>query len=141
MFHRVISDGGALERPQDPAVRRANLRRIAGLFRAYRLRLSAVLALILFSAALGVVPAFRWERTQIGADRLEHTRRAQQLRVELARPWFQTGEGEQLVLILAPSDTSVAADTHLVVGGPTRITSGAGKDLVFIGQGRVGNEA
>jgi ATP-binding cassette subfamily B protein len=45
-------------RPADPAVRRANLRRVAGLFRRYRVRLSVVLALILFSAALGVVPAF-----------------------------------------------------------------------------------
>ena len=46
------------ERPADPAVRKANLRRIARLFRGYRGRLSAVLALILVSAALGVVPAF-----------------------------------------------------------------------------------
>ncbi|HET7647550.1 MAG TPA: ABC transporter ATP-binding protein [Gaiellaceae bacterium] len=46
------------ERPADPAVRRANLRRVGGLFRPYRLRLAAVLALIGFSAALGVVPAF-----------------------------------------------------------------------------------
>ncbi len=46
------------ERPADPAVRRANLRRVAGLFRPYRGRLSAVLALIVFSAALGVIPAF-----------------------------------------------------------------------------------
>jgi ATP-binding cassette subfamily B protein len=46
------------ERPADPAVRRANLRRIARLFRDYRGRLSAVLVLILGSAALGVVPAF-----------------------------------------------------------------------------------
>ncbi|HET7129762.1 MAG TPA: ABC transporter ATP-binding protein [Gaiellaceae bacterium] len=46
------------ERPADPAVRRANLRRIARLFRGYRGRLSAVLVLILGSAALGVVPAF-----------------------------------------------------------------------------------
>jgi ATP-binding cassette, subfamily B, bacterial len=45
-------------RPADPAVRRANLRRIARLFRPYRARLSVVLALILVSAALGVVPAF-----------------------------------------------------------------------------------
>ncbi len=45
-------------RPDDPAVRRANLRRISALFRGYRGRLGAVLALILFSAALGVVPAF-----------------------------------------------------------------------------------
>ena len=46
------------ERPEDPAVRRANLRRVAGLFRDYRLRLAAVLGLIVFSAMLGVVPAF-----------------------------------------------------------------------------------
>jgi ATP-binding cassette, subfamily B, bacterial len=46
------------ERPSDPAVRRANLRRIASLFRGYRGRLGVVLALILFSAGLGVVPAF-----------------------------------------------------------------------------------
>jgi ATP-binding cassette subfamily B protein len=46
------------ERPADPAVRRANLRRIARLFRPYRLRLGAVLALILVSAGLGVIPAF-----------------------------------------------------------------------------------
>jgi len=46
------------ERPADKAVRRANLRRIAGLFKAYRLRLSAVCGLILVSAALGVVSPF-----------------------------------------------------------------------------------
>jgi ATP-binding cassette subfamily B protein len=46
------------ERPADPAVRRANLRRITRLFVPYKLRLSAVLALIVFAAALGVVPAF-----------------------------------------------------------------------------------
>ncbi len=46
------------ERPADPAVRRANLKRIARLFRPYRRRLAVVLGLILISAALGVVPAF-----------------------------------------------------------------------------------
>src|SRR5437764_1048670 len=46
------------ERPADPAVRRANLRRIARLFVPYKLRLAAVLELIVFAAALGVVPAF-----------------------------------------------------------------------------------
>src|SRR5215212_9918604 len=46
------------ERPADPAVRRANLRRITRLFVPYKLRLSAVLGLIVFAAALGVVPAF-----------------------------------------------------------------------------------
>jgi ATP-binding cassette subfamily B protein len=55
-FHRGFRETPT--RPADPAVRRANLTRIARLFRAYRRRLGAVLALILVSAALGVVPAF-----------------------------------------------------------------------------------
>jgi ATP-binding cassette, subfamily B, bacterial len=46
------------ERPQDKSVRRANLRRVARLFRGYRRRLGVVLALILVSSALGVIPAF-----------------------------------------------------------------------------------
>jgi ATP-binding cassette subfamily B protein len=46
------------ERPEDPVVRRANLRRIGVLFKPYKVRLGAVLALIFFSAALGVIPAF-----------------------------------------------------------------------------------
>jgi ATP-binding cassette, subfamily B, bacterial len=46
------------ERPTDPAVRRANLRRVFGLFKAYRWRLSAVLALIGFSALLSIVSPF-----------------------------------------------------------------------------------
>ncbi len=47
-----------MERPADPAVRRAYLRRIAVLFRPYRARLGGVLALIVLSSALGSVPAF-----------------------------------------------------------------------------------
>jgi ATP-binding cassette, subfamily B, bacterial len=46
------------ERPADPAVRRANLRRIGRLFSPYKPRLAGVLLLIVTSAALGVVPAF-----------------------------------------------------------------------------------
>ena len=49
------------ERPADPAVRKANLRRIFPLFRAYRPQLAVVFALIIFSAALGVIPAFLLE--------------------------------------------------------------------------------
>jgi len=48
----------APERPQDRAVRRANLRRIGRLFGPYRARLSVVLALIVVSAALGIVSPF-----------------------------------------------------------------------------------
>jgi ATP-binding cassette, subfamily B, bacterial len=46
------------ERPIDPEVRRANLRRIGSLFKPYWRRLSVLLALIVASAGLGVVPAF-----------------------------------------------------------------------------------
>ncbi len=45
-------------RPADPAVRKANLRRIFPLFRNYRARLGVVCGLIVVSAALGVVPTF-----------------------------------------------------------------------------------
>jgi ATP-binding cassette, subfamily B, bacterial len=46
------------ERPADPAVRSANLRRIGRLFVPYKPRLAGVLALIVLSAGLGVIPAF-----------------------------------------------------------------------------------
>ena len=58
-FH---SAEAAPERPADPVQRRANLRRIAGLFAPYRLRLSGVLLLIVVTAALGVIPAFLLKR-------------------------------------------------------------------------------
>src|SRR5215475_8732313 len=58
-FH---SSAEAPERPDDPAVRRANLRRIGRLFAPYKFRLGSVLALIVISAALGVLPAFLLER-------------------------------------------------------------------------------
>ncbi len=50
------------ERPADPEVRRANLRRIRPLFKPYRRRLSVLLALIVVSAGLGVLPAFLLRR-------------------------------------------------------------------------------
>jgi len=45
-------------RPADPALRKANLRRIFPLFRSYRAQLAVVCTLIVFSAALGVIPSF-----------------------------------------------------------------------------------
>jgi ATP-binding cassette, subfamily B, bacterial len=58
MFRWQVDGQEPPARPADPAVRRANFRRIARLFAPYRGRLSAVLALIVFSSALGVIPAF-----------------------------------------------------------------------------------
>ena len=55
---RAFNPAEPVERPADPAVRRANLRRIVRLFRPYKQRLSAVLGLILFSSVLGAIPAF-----------------------------------------------------------------------------------
>jgi ATP-binding cassette subfamily B protein len=56
-FDAFVSDEPP-ERPSDPAVRKANFRRIIRLFEPYRARLGVVCALIVVSAALGVVPAF-----------------------------------------------------------------------------------
>ena len=55
---RTDGSSPAPERPTDPAVRRANLRRVAILFKSYRLRLAAVLGLIFLSALLGIVSPF-----------------------------------------------------------------------------------
>src|SRR6478609_4946959 len=52
----------APERTADPAQRRANLRRVGALFRPYPRRLGGLLALIVLSAGLGVVPAFLLKR-------------------------------------------------------------------------------
>jgi ATP-binding cassette subfamily B protein len=54
------------ERPSDPVVRRANLRRIGGLFRPYKVRLSGLLGLIVVTSVLGVVPAFLLRRVLSG---------------------------------------------------------------------------
>src|SRR6266705_3451035 len=58
-FH---SSDASPERPADPAVRRANVRRIGPLFAPYKLRLGGVLLLIVISAGLGVIPAFLLKR-------------------------------------------------------------------------------
>jgi ATP-binding cassette, subfamily B, bacterial len=58
-FH---SSDAPAERPADPAVRRANLRRIRPLFGPYWRRLSVLLLLIVVSAGLGVLPAFLLRR-------------------------------------------------------------------------------
>ena len=58
--HRRFFDTGDTppERPADPRVRKANLRRIVRLFGPYRAKLGGVCALILFSASLGAVSPF-----------------------------------------------------------------------------------
>ena len=53
---------------------------------------------------LGIRPAFSWELGEIEPgqalwDDLQRTRRGGRLRIELARPWFTTGAGEQLAVL------------------------------------------
>ena len=64
-FH---DQGDATERPVDPEVRRANLRRIGPLFKPYWRRLSLLLGLIVLSAGLGVVPAFLLRRLLVALE-------------------------------------------------------------------------
>jgi ATP-binding cassette subfamily B protein len=54
----LIDDDTPPERPSDPGVRRANLRRALSLFGSSRRRLSAVGALIVVSAVLGIASPF-----------------------------------------------------------------------------------
>ncbi|MFM7693091.1 MAG: ABC transporter ATP-binding protein, partial [Actinomycetota bacterium] len=56
--HGTFDVGERPQRPEDPEVRRANLRRVTRLFRPERSRLTVVLGLIVVSSALGMVPAF-----------------------------------------------------------------------------------
>jgi ATP-binding cassette, subfamily B, bacterial len=64
MMGGANSGGGRITPPAtelrsaDAATRKRNLRRVAGLFRPYKRKLSGLVALIILSAALGMVPAF-----------------------------------------------------------------------------------
>jgi len=51
---------------------------------------------------LYVLPTFRWERQDAGAHRT-HVRRGNAVRVWLRRPWFSSGDGEQLGVVLEPA--------------------------------------
>jgi ATP-binding cassette subfamily B protein len=55
---RAFSPREAPDRPADTAVRRANLKRVAALFRPYRWRLGGVLVLIVCSSLLGIASPF-----------------------------------------------------------------------------------
>jgi hypothetical protein len=50
---------------------------------------------------LYVLPTFRWERQDEGAHRA-HVRHGNAVRVWLRRPWFSSGDGEQLGVVLEP---------------------------------------
>ncbi|MGF0174470.1 hypothetical protein ACQF36_29385 [Streptomyces sp. Marseille-Q5077] len=49
---------------------------------------------------LSTTPSFHWE-TQTSASRIERVRASRRLRVELAGPWYATGEGERVAVLAA----------------------------------------
>jgi hypothetical protein len=53
---------------------------------------------------LSAVPAFSWEASDAGGV-ITRVRHGGRLRVELARPWYTTGQGESLAVIAAPDVT------------------------------------
>ena len=54
-----------------------------------------------------VLPTFRWERAVPTEDTLHSTRWGNGLRVYLERPWFSSGDGELLGVVIQGSDTEV----------------------------------
>ncbi|WP_316762509.1 hypothetical protein [Streptomyces herbicida] len=51
-------------------------------------------------ALLSTTPSFRWQ-SQATSTRIERLRSSRRLRLELAGPWYETGEGEQLAVLVA----------------------------------------
>ncbi|MFD5555057.1 hypothetical protein ACFWIA_14625 [Streptomyces sp. NPDC127068] len=59
---------------------------------------------------LSTVPAFAWSDASHPEGGLLRERAAGRLRVELGRPWFTTGEGEQLAVVLWPGAEEAVPD-------------------------------
>jgi hypothetical protein len=74
-----------------------------------------------------VAPSFRWQGTEVapGWTRLERMRSGGRLRVELDRPWYETGEGEQLAVLVWDGAASPAEEIEVTRAGrdPIRSTS------------------
>src|SRR2546422_9436037 len=85
------SSDAAPERPADPAVRRANMRRIGPLFAPYKLRLGGGLLLIVVSAGPRVVPAFLLKRVLEAIGRNDTTSLAFNARGMIAIPIVNRG--------------------------------------------------
>ncbi|MFI9047293.1 hypothetical protein [Streptomyces sp. NPDC053427] len=56
---------------------------------------------------LSTTPSFRWQ-SQPTSTRIEHSRASRRLRVELASPWYETGEGERLAVLVAADGATPA---------------------------------
>ncbi|MGW9046571.1 hypothetical protein ACWGQL_28980 [Streptomyces lydicus] len=62
---------------------------------------------------LSTTPSFRWQ-SEATSTRIERVRSSRRLRVELASPWYETGQGERLAVLAATDgSTPVVPVTHL----------------------------
>jgi hypothetical protein len=62
-----------------------------------------------------VLPTFRWERPAPANDTLQSTRWGNGLRVYLDRPWFSSGDGELLGVVIAGDNAAFDAITATLV--------------------------
>ncbi len=76
--------------------------------------------------ALDVVPAFRWRDGAVQGDVIAHRiREGGVLQVELKRPWFETGDGEQLAVIVARGASPPELEAFLTQCGSDPLRGGA----------------
>ncbi len=78
---------------------------------------------------LYVVPTFAWQRRKTATGR-ESTRLGGGLRVYLERPWYSSGDGELLGVVLPLGNPAGAALSELVAAGPSASNLGLLKPLV-----------
>ncbi len=66
---------------------------------------------------MAITPSFRWEGLTVppGWQELQRVRRGGRLRIELARPWNMTGEGEQLAVLTLNPAPGIPAPAHQFV--------------------------
>jgi hypothetical protein len=79
-----------------------------------------------------IVPAHGWQRERVG-NRILSTRRGGLLRVYLERPWFDSGDGELLAVIVADRELQAASATTFAQ--TLSFVSAAGADPTGLGGG------
>ncbi|MDD4490036.1 MAG: hypothetical protein PHD30_05995 [Paludibacter sp.] len=77
-----------------------------------------------------VIPAFEWQKKTQG-NNITHIRKGGVLRVYLKRPWFSSGEGEKLAVILPDESSGMKVMTMVQTPGYTDVYTHWGADPLF----------
>jgi len=80
---------------------------------------------------LYIVPTFGWERDDSMGETVTSIRRGGGLRVYLERPWYSSGDGELLGVVLLEPKTGPAAMTHVVADRTLSYVSHWGQDPIW----------